>query len=51
MAKITLQGTTINTNADILKTGIDAPEFTLVDSDLKNIGFGPECCETMGNSD
>jgi|TARA_B100000953_G_scaffold111219_1_gene91507 thiol peroxidase len=39
MAKITLQGNTINTNADILKTGIDAPEFTLVDSDLKNISL------------
>lgn len=39
MAKITLQGNTINTNADILKTGIDAPEFTLVDSDLKDISL------------
>ena len=39
MSKITLQGNTINTNADILKTGIDAPEFTLVDSDLKNISL------------
>ena len=39
MAKITLQGNTINTNTDILKTGIDAPEFTLVDSDLKNISL------------
>ena len=39
MAKITLQGNTINTNADILKTGIDAPEFTLVDSDLKNVSL------------
>ena len=39
MTKITLQGNTINTNADILKTGIDAPEFTLVDSDLKNISL------------
>ncbi len=39
MAKITLQGNSINTNADIPKTGIDAPEFTLVDSDLKNISL------------
>ena len=39
MAKITLQGNAINTNADILKTGIDAPEFTLVDSDLKDISL------------
>lgn len=39
MAKITLQGNTVNTNADILKIGINAPEFTLVDSDLKNISL------------
>ena len=39
MAKITLQGNIINTNADIPKTGVDAPEFTLVDSDLKNISL------------
>ena len=39
MAKITLQGNTVNTNADTLKIGINAPEFTLVDSDLKNISL------------
>ena len=37
MTEITLQGNKINTNGDVPKVGSLAPEFILVDSDLKDV--------------
>ena len=39
MTEITLQGNKINTNGDIPKVGSVAPEFIIVDSDLKDISL------------
>jgi thiol peroxidase len=37
MAKITLAGNPINTNGDLPKVGSPAPDFHLVDADLKDV--------------
>ena len=37
MTEITLQGNKINTNGEIPKAGIEAPDFILVDSELNDI--------------
>lgn len=39
MAKITLEGNTINTSGDLPGVGDTAPAFTLVDVDLKDVGL------------
>ena len=39
MTEITLQGNKINTNGDVPKVGSPAPEFILVDSDLKDVSL------------
>ena len=39
MATITLQGNEIHTNGDLPAIGAKAPDFVLVDKDLKNIGL------------
>ena len=39
MAKITLQGTEINTNSDIPKIGDSAPDFVLVNSDMEDVSL------------
>ena len=39
MATITLQGNEINTNGDLPAIGEKAPDFVLVDKDLKNINL------------
>ena len=39
MTEITLQGNKINTNGDIPKVGSMAPDFILVDSDLKDVSL------------
>lgn len=40
MAKITLQGKEINTNGDLPKVGIDAPDFSLVTAKLGDVSLG-----------
>ena len=37
MTEITLQGNKINTNGDVPEVGTNAPDFTLVDSDLNDV--------------
>jgi thiol peroxidase len=37
MAKLTLKGTPINTNGELPNVGSQAPEFHLVDADLKDV--------------
>ena len=39
MTEITLQGNKINTNAEIPEVGGQAPDFTLVDSELNNVNL------------
>ena len=39
MAKITLKGNEVNTNSDIVVRGSDAPDFTLVDSELQDVNL------------
>jgi len=39
MATITLKGNKINTNGDLPKAGIKAPDFVLVDGDLNNVSL------------
>ena len=39
MATITLHGTEFHTNGDLPKVGQVAPDFILVDKDLKNVGL------------
>ncbi len=39
MAKITLEGNTISTNGDLPGVGDTAPDFTLVDADLKDVAL------------
>ena len=39
MAKITLKGNEVNTNSDIVSQGSDAPDFILVNSDLKDVNL------------
>ncbi|MEE8388461.1 MAG: thiol peroxidase [Acidiferrobacterales bacterium] len=39
MAKITLEGNTITTNGDLPGVGDTAPDFTLVDADLKDVAL------------
>ncbi|MFV1997207.1 MAG: thiol peroxidase [Acidiferrobacterales bacterium] len=39
MAKITLKGNTINTNGELPGVGDTVPDFTLVDSDLNDVGL------------
>lgn len=39
MAKITLKGNTIHTNGSLPKIGKKAPDFVLVDKDLKNVSL------------
>ena len=39
MAKITLEGNTINTSGDLPGVGDTAPDFTLVDADLKDVAL------------
>ncbi len=37
MATVTLQGNTIHTNGELPAVGSEAPDFALVNSDLKNV--------------
>ena len=39
MTEITLQGNKINTNGDVPKVGSNAPDFTLVNSDLNDVSL------------
>ena len=39
MAKLTLKGNEVNTNSEIVQTGQEAPDFTLVDSDLNDVNL------------
>lgn len=40
MAQITQRGNPINTNGELPKIGAKAPDFKLVDADLKDVGLG-----------
>lgn len=40
MATITLKGNPIHTNGELPKVGSTAPDFTLVDKDLNDVGLG-----------
>lgn len=39
MAKVTLKGSEVNTNSEIVSPGNSAPDFVLVDSDLNNVSL------------
>ena len=39
MAKITLKGSEVNTNSDIVAIGSNAPDFILVNSDLQDVNL------------
>ena len=39
MAKITLKCNEVNTNSDIISQGSDAPDFTLVNSDVQDVNL------------
>jgi len=39
MAQITLQGNPINTNGDLPAVGSTAPDFSMVDAELNNVGL------------
>lgn len=47
MAKITLKGSPVNTNAELPAKGAKAPDFTLVGADLANVGLADFAGKTV----